>query len=247
MRCLSQRTKPELLIYDFGGCEGCPLSIIRVIVQLSQIVNVSSRYLGSVDLNRSYDYAVLTGSICLDSVRHVETLRKIRENAKIVIAYGSCASVGGITLYARGGQEPMPEHRKFTSITKLIDVDYSIPGCPPAPQTLISLLSNIKQGRGYFLDLFKASSYTSKLSGFDLIDEIVLTGLCVGCGACVLSCPTNALQMIEGHPDLIPEKCIRCGSCTVRCPRFSQLLMQRAKLLEKSRILIRGVSGEKHG
>ncbi len=237
MNKMTTQPKPSILIYDFGGCEGCPLSILRVYPQLQRIAEVHTRCLGPVDLDRKYDYAILTGPICLNSPEHVEKLKKIRENSKIVIAYGSCASVGGIILYARGGQEPAPEHRIYAPLSRVIKVDYSIPGCPPAPQMLISLLNCIKQGRGYFLDLFRSVAYVSKLSGFDLMDEIVLNGLCVGCGACVLSCPTNALQMIENRPDLIPEKCIRCGTCTVRCPRFSQLLIRRAKLLEKSRIL----------
>ncbi len=234
---MAQEEKPDILVYDLGGCEGCPLSILRVYPQLSRIANVYSRCLGPVDLNREYDYAVITGPICLNSVEHVENLKKIRKKSKIVIAYGSCASVGGIILYARGGQEPRPEHRIYAPISRVVKVDYSIPGCPPAPQMLISLINCIKRGKGYFLDLFRAVSYFPKLSGFDLMDEVVLNGLCVGCGACILSCPTNALQMIENRPDLIPEKCIRCGTCTVRCPRFSQLLIRRSKLFEKSRLL----------
>ena len=94
------------------------------------------------------------------------------------------------------------------------------------------------------MDLFKAVSAYSKLSGFDLMDEVVLTGICVGCGACVLSCPTNALHMVDGRPDLIVEKCIRCGTCTVRCPRFTQILIQRYKLRERAKMLASLVGGE---
>jgi coenzyme F420 hydrogenase subunit gamma len=231
--------KPSTLIYDLGGCEGCPLSILRILPQLTKLFNVFSKHIGEVDLYRKYDYAVVTGPICLDSSRHVEALKKIRENSNVLIAYGSCASVGGIILYARGGQEPRPEHRIYAPISRVVKVDYAIPGCPPAPQMLLSLINCIQKGKGYFLDLFKAVAHYPKLSGFDLMDEVVLNGLCVGCGACVLSCPTNALQMIDNRPDLIPEKCIRCGTCTVRCPRFSQLLIQRFKLSKKEEILLK--------
>ncbi len=235
--------KQRILIYDFGGCEGCPLSLIRIYPQLSRLYEIHSKCIGNVDLDLEYDYAVLTGPICINSPEHVEKLKKIREKSRVVIAYGSCASVGGIILYSRGGQEPAPHHRVYGPLSRVIKVDYSIPGCPPAPQMLISLLNCIQKGKGYFLELFRATSYYTKLSGFDLMDEIVLNGLCVGCGACVLSCPTNALQMIENRPDLIPEKCIRCGTCTVRCPRFSQLLIRRSKLLEKAQILTRVEAG----
>lgn len=229
--------KPDVLIYDLGGCEGCSISLIRVLPQLSRIANVYFKCTGNVDLNKKYDYAIVTGPICHNSPEHVETLKRIRQISDIVIAYGSCACVGGIMLYARGGQKPKPDHRVYSSITKIIKVEYAVPGCPPAPQMLISLLNSIKQGRGYFLDLFRAVAHNPKLSGFDLMDEVVLMGICVGCGACVLSCPTNALQMIDNRPDLIPEKCIRCGTCTVRCPRFAQILIRRAKLMEKAQLM----------
>ncbi len=235
-------SKPTILIYDLGGCEGCPLSIMRIYPQLINIADVYTKCLGKVDLDREYDYAVVTGPICINSPEHVEELKKIRKNSRVLIAYGSCASVGGIILYARGGQEPRPEHRVYAPISRVVRVDYAIPGCPPAPQMLISLLNCIRRGKGYFLDLFRAVALNPKLSGFDLMDEVVLNGLCVGCGACVLSCPTNALQMIDNRPDLIPEKCIRCGTCTVRCPRFSQILIQRSRLLQKASSLSR-ISG----
>ncbi len=218
--------KPSLLIYDLGGCEGCPLSLMRILPQLTGITELYSRYTGNLDLGREYDIAVLTGPICLNSREHLEIIKKIREKSRTVIAYGSCASVGGIILYARGGQDPRPDHRIYSPITRVIETDYAIPGCPPAPQMLITLLNHIKRGSGFFLELFKKVAEIRKLSGFDLMDEIILPGLCVGCGACVLSCPTHALQMIDNRPDLIPEKCIRCGTCTIRCPRFSQLLVR---------------------
>ncbi len=236
--------KPSILIYDLGGCEGCPLSVMRVYPRLARIYDVHAKCIGNVNIDRQYDYAIITGPICLNSHRHIEELKKIRSNSKTLIAYGSCASVGGIILYARGGQEPRPDHRVYAPISKIVRVDYSIPGCPPAPQMLISLLSCIRTGKGYFLDLFKAVTAYPKLSGFDLMDEVVLTGICVGCGACILSCPTNALYMVDGRPDLIVEKCIRCGTCTVRCPRFTQILIQRYKLRERAKILASIVGGE---
>ncbi len=154
-------------------------------------------------------------------------MKRIRERSRILIAYGSCAAVGGIMLFARGGQEPRPDHRLYKPVTRVVDADYAIPGCPPAPSMLVSLINCLRAGKGYFLNLFHAAARAGKLSGFDLMDDVVLNGICVGCGACVLSCPTNALHMVEGKPDLVAEKCIRCGTCTVRCPRFSQLLIRR--------------------
>jgi ferredoxin len=42
---------------------------------------------------------------------------------------------------------------------------------------------------------------------------------CVGTGACVAVCPTDALAIVSGVPWLIrPANCISCGACVVVCP-----------------------------
>jgi len=222
-------SKVRVLVHDIGGCEGCPISVIRALPELVGIADVHSRYLGNEDVSGgvTYDVGIVTGAVCINEPDVVGKLRVIREVSKVLIAYGSCASVGGITRFCRGGQEPRPEHRTYQPVTAVVRVDYAVPGCPPAPTFIASLIKSIVKGGGYFLKLFSAVVKARKLSGFDLLDDVVLPGLCVGCGACILSCPTGALQMIDGKPDLVVEKCIRCGTCYVRCPRASQLLIRR--------------------
>ncbi len=43
-------------------------------------------------------------------------------------------------------------------------------------------------------------------------------GICVGCGDCVRSCPTNALHLKYKRPVLASEKCISCFCCQELCP-----------------------------
>ncbi len=217
----------DILMHDLGGCEGCPVSIMRAYLSLERIGRIYAKRLGNHTLSKTFDVAIVTGNACINDQRIMKELEEIREKANIRIAYGSCASVGGITLFAKGGREPRPEHRTYLPVSYLVKVDYAIPGCPPSPNFLVSLLNMLKDGKGYFLPVFSAVAKAKKLSGYDLQDEVVLLGLCVGCGACTLSCPTHALKMVDGRPDLQPEKCIRCGTCTIRCPRFTQLLIRR--------------------
>lgn len=231
--------KLRVLVADVGGCEGCPLAVLRALPNIPLNIEVHSQHLGNLDLELKYDIALVTGSICINDEVAVAKLKKIREISEIVIAFGSCAAVGGITRFCRGGQDPRPEHRVFQPITSVIDVEYAVPGCPPAPQIINALLVNLTRSASPFLKVFAAVAKVKKLSGFDLLDDVVLAGLCIGCGACVLSCPTNALQMIDQRPDLIVEKCIRCGTCYVRCPRASQILLTRYPAQIK--VLARGV------
>lgn len=40
---------------------------------------------------------------------------------------------------------------------------------------------------------------------------------CIGCGACVKSCPTNAIEISGGRAYISQNKCIGCGECTIVC------------------------------
>jgi len=56
----------------------------------------------------------------------------------------------------------------------------------------------------------------------DLIEEVVAKDLCTGCGACVISCPANALNLEGGKVVLTHEHCLgdRCGICYEQCPQL---------------------------
>ena len=45
--------------------------------------------------------------------------------------------------------------------------------------------------------------------------------LCIGCGACVQSCPYNALHMGENGIIINREKCRKCGKCIENCPSLA--------------------------
>jgi len=53
----------------------------------------------------------------------------------------------------------------------------------------------------------------TRMSGVPLLD----LGLCNGCGLCELSCPDDAIHVIEGRARIDEEHCSRCGLCLSRC------------------------------
>ena len=43
--------------------------------------------------------------------------------------------------------------------------------------------------------------------------------LCIGCGACVGTCPVGALELDEEGKSVCNEEiCVSCGACAAACP-----------------------------
>jgi pyruvate formate lyase activating enzyme len=50
-------------------------------------------------------------------------------------------------------------------------------------------------------------------------EPMVRGDLCTGCGACVASCPEQAIRLVGERPETDLAACTRCGRCLLFCPR----------------------------
>lgn len=41
---------------------------------------------------------------------------------------------------------------------------------------------------------------------------------CIGCGACVGTCPVNAISLDDGKAVIDQDTCVKCGACKEACP-----------------------------
>jgi len=157
-------TKPRVAIFDFAGCEGDELQIVnleeKLLDLLGHIELVSFRE-GMKEHSDDYDIALIEGSCTRPS--DAERLKKIRANAKVVVAIGSCATIGGINCLKNA--RPLDQVRKEVygdkadwfetyearPIDAVIKVDAKVHGCPIERNEFLSIIKQLLAGEKPFV------------------------------------------------------------------------------------------------
>ena len=210
---------------QLSSCCGCLISLADTYEKLLDV-------LGSIDLVYCQtlmdareipeaDVILVEGSVCLEDHHALEVAREVREKGKTVVALGACAALGCVTRFSKGGQMPKPVHGSFSSLTEIIRCDLAIPGCPPSPELIVEVITAIIRGdKEYLKPFIRYGECKHESCGCDLIVNVINKSLCMGCGICSASCPTRAIEMIDGRPLISPHLCVKCGVCSFQCPRI---------------------------
>jgi sulfhydrogenase subunit delta len=157
--------KPKVGIFDFACCEGCQLQIANmgedVLALLGSINVMEWREVMSEKWGRKIDIAIVEGSIT--DPHAVKRIRQIRKRSRVLIAYGSCATIGGVN--GMKNNFALPDIRKYvygeqyssfpTETTKavhqVVNVDYFIHGCPVYIPEVVTVLKAAFQGIPYYV------------------------------------------------------------------------------------------------
>jgi sulfhydrogenase subunit delta len=152
--------KPKIAFFDFACCEGCQLQVANLGESLLDVLGlvdvVEFREVMSEKWDGPYDVAVIEGSITTKEA--VERIVKIRERSKILVAYGSCATIGGVN--GMKNRFPIEDIRKTVygdkahafptietrAVDQVVKVDYYVHGCPIYPPEFIKVLQAILMG-----------------------------------------------------------------------------------------------------
>lgn len=153
--------KPKVAFFDFAGCEGDQLQVANLeekLLDLIQIVDVVSFREVMTDHSDDYDIAFVEGSITND--HDAERVKKIRENADIVVAIGSCATIGGINAIRNSQNFDKVQERvygderdhydcweKAKSVDAVVEVDYEVPQCPIDQDEFLHVVESLVRGK----------------------------------------------------------------------------------------------------
>jgi len=156
------KKKVRIAFFDFASCEGCQLQLTYLderllgILRHCEIVNFRETMSEKSD---NYEIAFVEGSI--NRKHDEERVRKIRKNAKTLVAYGACACIGGINglrkrFTPQEAKDIVYKGRKFPleageprPVDEIVKVDYYIHGCPVNPNEVVKALKSILMGKGY--------------------------------------------------------------------------------------------------
>ncbi len=137
--------KPRIAIFDFACCEGCQLQIVNLeeeLLDLIGVVDVVEWREAISDQSNEYDIAIVEGSITRPEDE--KRVKLIRTRAKILIALGACATIGGINklknnfpldkvkqyVYGKDANKPHLNTDETKAVDEVVKVDYYVHGCP---------------------------------------------------------------------------------------------------------------------
>ena len=189
-----------------------------------------------------YDIVFVEGAVASEA--EVRKLREVREKAKVLVAMGTCTSLGGVAsayevlnvdvvkvkygsvaLASRGGV------RRGAPISKFVKVDYYLRGCPVNAEEFLKLLSELAHGvwvrqgerRFEFIREYIVSipGKVMRLDG----EKCIVCGRCVGIcnvlGVNALGTVNRGIRVAISTPFAAPFEdagCVSCGLCAKYCP-----------------------------
>lgn len=157
-------SKPRVATVILAGCTGCHLALLdghdRFAQLLSDVDLVASPFSGPDEIPEC-DVILVEGAVSTD--HDEEVLLAARQRAKVLVAFGSCATHGGIgglrNLHAtetvtdhvygdRRDENGLPQLlERVRPVHELVRVDHSIPGCSPETDRIYADIAALLEGR----------------------------------------------------------------------------------------------------
>jgi len=159
-------SKPRVAIFDFACCEGCQLQIVNLeeeILNLIDVVDVVEWREAMSEQSHEYDIAIIEGSITREE--DAKRLEVIRSRAKILIALGACATMGGVNkmknnfdlnevrecVYGEDGKMQHLDTQLTKAVDEVVQVDFKIHGCPINGAEFAQILRSLLVGKAPFV------------------------------------------------------------------------------------------------
>ena len=181
--------KLQIALYWGAACGGCDVAVLDTNEFILDVAALADIRLWPIAVDGKYkdveamkdgelDLCLFNGAVRNSENEHIAKL--LRKKSKLMVAFGSCAHMGGIPglanlatrdeIFARAyldnpsiehGNKAVPQvetkvavgalelpafYKRVYKLDDVVDVDYYVPGCPPAPAQIKAVLLAIASG-----------------------------------------------------------------------------------------------------
>jgi len=161
---MKKQPKPKVAFFDFTDCEGCQLQFANMgstLLELTRLVDIVNFREIMSEEGQDYEIAFIEGSITTDN--DAIRIKKIREKAKIIVALGACATIGGVNGVKNRTPLEIAKQRVYgekqdavntitaVPVHRVVRVDYFIHGCPVYIPEVLNVIKCILMGKPYLV------------------------------------------------------------------------------------------------
>lgn len=152
--------KPRVAVHKFSSCDGCQLALLNLgealLTLAARVELVHFAEAGPVAPEAEVDLAFVEGSV--STPHDLERIRRIREQSRILIAIGACATTGGIQglrNQADGAAwiaqvyrhpEAIASLAQSTPVSAHVKVDFELYGCPVDSAQMLAAVNALLLG-----------------------------------------------------------------------------------------------------
>jgi coenzyme F420-reducing hydrogenase gamma subunit len=209
---MAETTKPTLGVFGLTGCAGDQLALLDCedeLLDLVALIDVKDFLMASSanDGECPLDVALVEGAVA--SRRDEERLRRIRERARLLVAFGTCAVWGGVAAMDRfadraallrevyGARGEDYDQTPVRALHEVVDVDLAIPGCPVEKGELLAAIASLLQGDPPLLPSYPVCNECKMRESSCLLARpgVVCLGLLTA-GGCDARCPAWGIPCI---------------------------------------------------
>jgi len=144
-------------VESLTSCSGCILTLLSLDIFPQFLERTDINFFPFISDKKDFtksDIALVEG--CVSEPSQIETLKEIRKNSNKLCALGTCAAFGGIL--------GLSKKKRSDPISKFVEVDYIIPGCPPPINLLGNALMDLAENKPLKLSE-KNMCYSCPLNG----------------------------------------------------------------------------------
>lgn len=127
--------KPRLAFYRAAACGGCEIALAALGLEIGGLAAVEALDDGAIDV------CLFNGALRDDEDERVARL--LRGKSRTLVAFGACAHQGGIL----GLVNLCAADRPVKTLAQVVDVDYFVPGCPPAAEQVQNVFHALSGGQ----------------------------------------------------------------------------------------------------